>query len=244
SLLAFELLRRGAPVREVLAWSLWPGLLAFLALVVALRMARGAGEAVAAATEPAATSPPAAPSALAGLAVLAAVRLPETLLLLRLQDRGLPIAMVPLVWGLLHIVKSIASYPAGVIADRFGVVAALGLGTLAYAATVLGMGRDLEPGVAMAVFLAYGVAGGLLEPAERAAVARVAGSKRGRAFGTYQALAGGGALATGLGYGWIYQTFGGGPALMVGSLAAATALFGWLVLARPTAPAGGGPGRP
>lgn len=245
SLLAFELLRRGAPVRGVLAWSLWPGLLAFLALVVALRMARGAGEAVAAAAaEPAGTSPPAAPSALAGLAVLAAVRLPETLLLLRLQDRGLPIAMVPLVWGLLHIVKSIASYPAGVIADRFGVVAALGLGTLAYAATVLGMGRDLEPGVAMAVFLAYGVAGGLLEPAERAAVARLAGSKRGRAFGTYQALAGGGALATGLGYGWIYQTFGGGPALMIGSLAAATALLGWLVLARPTAPAGGGPGRP
>lgn len=236
SLLAFELLRRGTAVRDVIAWSLWPGLLAFGVLVVALRLARGAVVATADPDPPASGS--AAPSALVGLALLAAVRMPETLLLLRLQDRGLPIAMVPLVWGLLHIVKSIASYPAGVIADRFGVVAALGLGTLAYAGTVLGMGRDLEPGVAMAVFLAHGLAGGILEPAERAAVARVAGSKRGRAFGTYQALAGAGALATGLGYGWIYQSVGGGPALMVGALAAATALFGWLVASR-SAGAGG-----
>jgi MFS family permease len=233
SLLAFELLRRGVPVREVLGWSLWPGVVAFGALLVGLRLARNGADAAAPPLPgPRADSGPAPTMALAGLALLAAARLPETLLLLRLQDRGLPIAMVPLVWGLFHIVKSVGSYPAGVIADRFGSVAVLGLGSLTYAVTVLGLSGDLTPALAIAVFLGHGLAGGLLEPGERAAVARIAGSRRGRAYGSYQAMAGVGALATGLGYGWLYQTRGGSLALAVGALVTGAALLGWLVLVR------------
>lgn len=236
SLAAFELLRRGTPVRTVLAWSLWPGVAAFLVLVAAIWLRRGREDRL----EPVATPEegPRFGRPLVGLALLAAARVPETLLLLRLQDQGLGLAMVPLVWAVLHVVKSAASYPAGVLADRFGVIPALGLGSLGYAAAMLGMARPLAPVAAIVVFLAYGLAAGLLEPAEKAAVARAAGSKRGRAFGSYQALAGVGALLAGLGYGWIYQARGGGPALLAGALVSAVVLFGWLATVRLNGAAG------
>ena len=214
SLMAFWLLRRGTPVRQVLGASVIPGLAALVVLTLVLWRARTMIVA-----EP--PQPGVAPDQggavrrgpLAWLALLAAVRLPETLILLRLQDIGLPVAGVPLVWAVLHIVKSAASYPSGWLADRAGVIPSLVLGTLAYAGTIFGLSRELTPAVAIGLFLLHGLAGGLLEPAERTAVARVAPSKRGRAFGAYQAMVGVGALVFGLGYGWLYQTQGGSVAL-------------------------------
>ncbi len=224
SLVAFELLRRGVSVREVLGASVIPGLAALGVLTLVLWRARTAADAEPAEAD--ASPEPADPPGgrLAGLALLAAVRLPETLILLRLQDLGLPVAGVPLVWAVLHIVKSAVSYPSGWLADRAGVGPSLVFGTVAYAATAFGLSRDLSPTLAIGVFLVHGLAGGFLEPAERAAVARLAPSKRGRAFGTYQAVAGVGALAFGLGYGWLYQMFGGGLALVVAAVMSVSAL--------------------
>lgn len=236
SLAAFELLRRGLQVRRVLALSIVPGLAALAVLAAVIWMARGHDDADIEPTTPGDQS--AVPSRpLAWLALLAAIRLPETLLLLRLQDQKLGIVAVPLVWALLHIVKSAASYPSGLVVDRLGSVPALALGSLAYAASVLALGRPLSPGVAIAVFMMHGLAGGIVEPAERAAVARVAGAKRGRAFGTYQSWAGIGALVAGLGYGWLYQARGGSTCLIVAALACVAVSVLWLVTARRT-PAG------
>lgn len=236
SLAAFELLRRGLQVRRVLALSIVPGLAALAVLAAVIWMARGYDDADIEPTTPGDQS--AVPSRpLAWLALLAAIRLPETLLLLRLQDQKLGIVAVPLVWALLHIVKSAASYPSGLVVDRLGSVPALALGSLAYAASVLALGRPLSPGVAIAVFMMHGLAGGIVEPAERAAVARVAGAKRGRAFGTYQSWAGIGALVAGLGYGWLYQARGGSTCLIVAALACVAVSVLWLVTARRT-PAG------
>jgi MFS family permease len=224
SLMAFALLRRGVPVRQVLGASIIPGVAALGVLTLVLWRARtrfGAESSPPPAADEAATV---SKSALVGLALLAAVRLPETLILLRIQDLGLPVAGVPLVWAVLHIVKSAASYPSGWLADRAGIGPSLVLGTVAYAATAFGLSRDLPPRWAVAGFLFHGLAGGFLEPAERAAVARVAPSRRGRAFGTYQAMVGVGSLTFGLGYGWLYQTFSGGLALLVAAGMAVSAL--------------------
>lgn len=236
SLLAFQLLRRGTAVRDVLALSLVPGLLAALVLVVALRAARREAAAAPRRDEPA-DDGPVHLRPLAAIALLSAVRLPETLLLLRLQDLGAAVATIPLVWAVLHVVKSAASYPAGILFDRLGARAALGAGTVLYAATVFALGRIDAPLAAIGVFLAHGLAGGLLEPAERAAVAGAVPNRRGRAFGVYQGLAGLGALAAGLGYGWVYQVYGGGAALTAGAVAAAVAWVGWLGGSRPAAAA-------
>lgn len=234
SLLAFELVRRGVSVRDVIGWSLVPGLAAVAALVVALGIVRRRGApAPVVVPVPVQESPPVPMGPVAALALLAAVRLPETLLLLRLQDLGAPIALVPLVWALLHVVKSAVSYPAGVLADRIGTTPALVMGTLAYAATLGGLAVAGTPATAVAVLLVHGLAGGLLEPAERSAVAAVAGGRRGQAFGSYQAYAGLGGLAAGLGYGWLYQAQGGGPALALAAAAAVLLLGPCLTVGRP-----------
>ena len=224
SLMAFELLRRGVPVRQVLGASLIPGIAALGVLTLVLWRARTTIAAEPAPSAPDDDSSTVPRGRLAGLALLAAVRLPEALILLRIQDLGLPVAGVPLVWAVLHIVKSAASYPSGWLADRVGVGPSLVLGTAAYAATAFGLSRDLSPTLAVGLFLSHGLAAGFLEPAERAAVARVAPSRRGRAFGTYQAMVGVGALIFGLGYGWLYQVFGGGLALLVAAGMSVSAL--------------------
>lgn len=231
SLAAFALLRRGFAVRRVLALSIAPGLMALAVLAAVLWKARGRS-ADAAKPAPGGDAGPVPSAPLTWLALLAAIRLPETLLLLRLQDQSLPLVAVPLIWALLHVVKSAASYPSGLVVDRLGSVPALALGSLAYAGSVFALGRPLSPGIAIAVFMAHGLAGGIVEPAERAAVARVAGAKRGRAFGAYQSMAGIGALVTGLGYGWLYQARGGATCLVAAALACAGVSAAWLVAGR------------
>ncbi len=222
SLTAFWLLRQGVSVRTVLGASVIPGLGAVGLLTLVLWRVRataapGPAELPSRGSQDAAAVPR---TPLVLLALLVMARLPETLILLRLQDLGLPVALVPLVWALLHIVKSAASYPSGWLTDRLGAAPSLLLGTFAYAATIFGLSRGLSPNLAIAFFLLHGLAAGLLEPAERAAVARVAKSKRGRAFGFYQAVAGIGALASALCYGWLYQDLGGPAALSVAAMLA------------------------
>src|SRR5881394_433202 len=109
SLVAWALLTRGAMVRDVIAASVIPGVLACVVLAVVLR---GVGPAAAPAAPPDARL---AGGELGGgifwfpvlaLAALTCFRLPETLLILRLQDLGVPVATIPLVWAALHVVRS------------------------------------------------------------------------------------------------------------------------------------------
>jgi MFS family permease len=161
------------------------------------------------------------------LGLIAGVRLPETLLLLRLQDVGLPIATAPLVWAVLHVVRSAASYPAGVAADRLGTKPTLVLGAAIYVATIVGLGWTTAAAGSVALFLGHGLAAGLLEPSERAAVAGVVKVRRGRVFGTYQAIAGLAALITGVAFGWLYQRWGGAAALTAGGGLVALVVIAW-----------------
>ena len=68
-------------------------------------------------------------------------RLPEALLLLRLQEPGVAVALVPLVWAGLHVVRSASSYPGGWLSDHLGPRATVAAGGLVFAAVagVLGL---------------------------------------------------------------------------------------------------------
>jgi hypothetical protein len=102
-------------VPAVFRWSVVPGLVALIVLAVLLRAIRAdhARPSVAA-TE---TRPDASGRVYWGpvvaLAALLLARVPEALLLLRLQDLGVAVATMPLLWGALHVVRSAASYPGG-----------------------------------------------------------------------------------------------------------------------------------
>jgi nitrate/nitrite transporter NarK len=162
------------------------------------------------------------------LTALTFFRLPEALLLLRLQDAGVAVALVPLVWAGLHVVRSATSYPGGWLADRLGPRATVAAGGLVFAGVAGVLGLRLAPGAAVVTFLALGLVAGLTESAERAMIARLSPVRTGRGFGLYHALTGATALPAGLIFGWIYQSVGGPAALWASAVGMTAAVALWL----------------
>jgi MFS family permease len=232
SLLAWYLVQRGMGVRSVIGWSVLPGVIAFLLLALVLGArdpAGGAGGAI---------NPLARVDAggkifwgpVLALTALAFFRLPETLLLLRLQDRGVAIAAVPLVWAVLHLVRSASSYPGGWISDHLGPRYAVAAGGLLFAGAAAVLAAPLAPSAAIGAFLALGLVAGLTESAERAMIARLAPVRTGRGFGAYHALTGLAALPAGILFGALYQGRGGHIALLGSASGMAAAVFAWLAV--------------
>jgi MFS family permease len=239
SLAAWYLLERGADVRSVISWSVLPGVFAFLVLAVVLRRAgsreSGAGSlpkgistvALAGSQLPAPSSfwPP-----VLALTALTFFRLPEALLILRLQDRGVPLTAVPLVWAGLHVVRSASSYPGGWLSDRLGPRRVVAAGGLLFAVVAFGLGVPLSPTAAVTLFLAIGLVAGLTESGERTVVSRLAPVEMGRGFGAYHALVGAAALPAGLLFGALYQSVSGQAALWASAAGMTLAVLGWLVV--------------
>ena len=230
SLAAWALLRSHVEVREVLTWSLVPGLVAFLVLIVVLRspprrpVSSGAGFS-GAPEENRVFWPP-----VLVLAALTFFRLPEALLILRLQDLGISVVMIPLIWAGLHVVRTLASYPGGWITDRVGPrLTILAGGMVAVGMAVL-LGFEVAAPLAIAGFLGFGLVAGLMESPERVLIARLAPRRTGRGFGTYHAVVGVAALPAGLIFGWLYQHQGGGTALWASAAAMGVALIAWAAL--------------
>jgi MFS family permease len=235
SLAAWYLLRRGAQVPRVIAWSVAPGLAAFLILAVVLRRTSAP---LAAAASPGKPEADASGRVfwvpVTALAALTFFRLPETLLLLRLQQRGVAVALVPLVWAGLHVVRSASSYPGGWLSDRLGPRGAVAAGGLVFAGVAAALAVAVGPAAAVLAFLALGLVAGFTESAERALVARLAPVRTGRGFGAYHALTGLVALPAGLAFGALYQALGGPGALWISAAGMLASVLGWLVVSLPS----------
>jgi len=234
SLAAWWLLQRGADVRSVIGWSAVPGVVAVVVLAVVLRGVTSHQSPVVSPKQPATGDRRLAtgdfwPSVLA-LTGITFFRLPETLLILRLQDQGVAIAAVPLVWAGLHVVRSASSYPGGWLSDRLGPRRLVAAGGLLFAVVAFVLGMALGPAAAIALFLTFGLVAGLTESGERAVVARLAPVRTGRGFGVYHALTGGVALPAGLLFGAIYQSRNGPTALWASAAGMVAAVLVWLIV--------------
>jgi MFS family permease len=231
SLAAWYLLTRGAEVRSVIGWSVAPGLLAFVLLAAVLR---GAPESVVpgprGGVSPADASGRVFWGPVLALTALTLFRLPEALLLLRLQQQGVAVAAVPLVWAGLHVVRSASSYPGGWLSDRLGPRLAVAAGGVVFAVVAAVLAGELGVAGAIAVFLTMGLVAGLTEGAERALVARLAPVRTGRGFGVYHALTGLAALPAGFAFGALYQALGPRPALLASAAGVAAAVVAWLAI--------------
>jgi MFS family permease len=237
SLAAWWLLRNGADVRSVIGWSALPGVVAVVVLAVVLRGVtshesrvtgrepKSTQDSRLATRDPSTFLPP-----ILALTGITFFRLPETLLILRLQDQGVAVAAVPLVWAGLHVVRSASSYPGGWLSDRLGPRRLVAAGGLVFAAVAFMLGMGLGPAAAIALFLAFGLVAGLTESGERAVVARLAPVRTGRGFGVYHALTGGAALPAGLLFGAIYQSINGPTALWGSAAGMVAAVIVWLLV--------------
>jgi len=151
----------------------------------------------------------------------------DAFLLLRAGQLGVPTALLPLLWAMLHVVKSAASTPGGILSDRIGRKPLIVAGWTVYAAVYFAFGRATEAWHAWALFAAYGVYFGLAEGAEKALVADlVPATRRGAAFGWYNLAVGAGALPASLLFGAVWDRFGPGAAFTLGGTLAVVAAIG------------------
>jgi MFS family permease len=213
-LLAFALLSRGTPLRQVFLWSLVPGALVILLLAFGLAEDSPAG--------PSGPPPPLRWGALdvrlrglilsAGGLALAAV--PEVFLVLWASERGLRLAWVPLIWAAASGVKAVVAAPAGALSDRLGrlPILVVGWGARIGILIALAFTHTSTPAI-WGWFLAYAGSLAFTEGAERALIGDLAPSaQKATAFGLYHMTVGLSALPGAILFGALWQWLGEPPA--------------------------------
>ncbi len=155
----------------------------------------------------------------------------DAFLLLRARDIGLRVELLPILWFVHHVVKALASMPAGAWSDRIGRPRVILIGWCLYALTYLGMAAASAGWHIWGLFVVYGVYFALTEGVERALVADLAPPEaRGTAFGAYAMAVGIGALPASLLTGFLWQAWGPAVALGTGT-AIALAAAAWFAAA-------------
>ena len=215
-LVAWYLLAHGADVRRVILWSFVPGVIVVLLAMWAVKGGeRRRDEAAAESPLPPSAALRRPPPPVIAISLFYLLRMPETLLILRAQALGIAIALVPLLWAMLHVVRSSTSFWGGALSDRVGPWRTMWLGWISYVALAAGMALAKTPMAAWILFLAMGLVAGLTESPERALVSAATGGRRGSGFGVYHAFTGVAALAGGIALGLIFQQLGGSTAFFV-----------------------------
>jgi predicted MFS family arabinose efflux permease len=187
--------------------------------------------AVAASEQPPARSPVRQPALLA-ISFFYLLRMPDTLIILRSQELGVPVAIVPLLWAAVHVVRSSSSFLGGAASDRLGPARTMWAGWLVYAVLALGMARAGTAIAAWGLFLALGLVAGLTESPERALVARLAGAHQGSGFGVYHGVTGFAALVGGVALGAVFQRYGAGSAFLASAAGGFVLVLVWPRVAR------------
>src|SRR5207244_8682163 len=91
-------------------------------------------------------------SPLLGISAFYLLRMPDTLIILRSQELGVPVSVVPLLWAAVHVVRSSSSFLGGAASDRLGPGQTMWVGWLVYAVLVVGMARASAAGGLALVF--------------------------------------------------------------------------------------------
>jgi MFS family permease len=155
----------------------------------------------------------------------------DAFLLLRANQLGVPVALAPILWAALHVVKSASSTPGGALSDRIGRRPTLVAGWLLYATVYFGFARAGRAWEAWALFGVYGVFFGLTEGAERALISDLVGpARRGTAFGWYNLAIGLGALPASLLFGYVWDRAGAPTAFVMGAGFALAAAVGLVIV--------------
>src|SRR5690349_23700905 len=158
--------------------------------------------------------------------------MPDTLIILRSQQLGVPVPVVPLLWAAVHVVRSSSSFAGGAASDRLGPRQTMWLGWLVYAILAVGMARAGTAVAAWGWFLGLGLVAGLTESPERALVARLAGGHQGSGFGVYHGVTGFAALVGGLALGAVFQAYGAAPAFLASAAGSVGLVLSWPMLSR------------
>jgi MFS family permease len=142
----------------------------------------------------------------------------DMFLLVRAQELGVSLHLLPMLWLVFHVAKSVGNLLGGRAVDKLGPRRLLLAGWAWYAVVYLAFAYASSAWQVWALFLLYAVYYALTEPSEKTLVAHLVGSERaGLAYGWFNLLIGIGALPASLMFGALYEHFNAQIAFGVGS---------------------------
>jgi MFS family permease len=163
--------------------------------------------------------------------VFTLARFSEAFLILRAQNVGVPITLLPAVLVVMNVVYALAAYPAGALSDRFSRMPLLAMGILLLVAADVALA--LLPsigGVALGVVL-WGLHMGLTQGLLAALVADTSPAElRGTAYGFFNLLGGLAMLAASVIAGGLWDIAGPRGTFLAGAGFAVIALVGLLAV--------------
>jgi MFS family permease len=164
-------------------------------------------------------------------AMLTLARFSEAFLVLRAQDLGVALAMVPIVLVVMNLAYTAIAYPAGVAADRGHRKGLLVWGLAALILSDLLIAQTASLAVFFTAIVLWGVHMGLTQGLLSALVADAAPAQlRGTAFGVFHLVSGVALLAASLIAGGLWDNFGAAWTFYAGAAFTAIALAGLLLV--------------
>ncbi len=164
-------------------------------------------------------------------AIFTLARFSEAFLILKAQNVGLPIALVPAVMVVMNIIYALSSYPAGSLSDRIGRngILLVGIAMLIVADLILAFAATI-PAVFIGVVF-WGLHMGLTQGLLATLVADTAPEKfRGTAFGIFNLASGVAMLIASVIAGGLWDAYGPRFTFLAGAGFTAIALMGLIVV--------------
>jgi MFS family permease len=153
-------------------------------------------------------------------------RVSETFIVLFGHNLGMSVVNLLLLWAMLNLAKSLASWWGGQFALLLGKERVMAISWIAYAATFVVFSMTTTALMLWIATIIYGLFAGLGEGIERAVISDFAApAERGTAYGWYNMMLGISAIPAGLAFGGIWQYFGAAKAFLFAGAVAAIAAF-------------------
>ncbi|NTY64040.1 MFS transporter [Mycolicibacterium sphagni] len=159
------------------------------------------------------------------LVAFGVVNFPDALLLLRLNEIGFGVVEVILAYVGYNLVYALASFPAGVLADKVPRSAVFGVGLVFFAVGYIGLGSTTDPVTAWVLIAAYGMFTACTDGVGKAWISTLAGAdQQASAQGVFQGASGFAVLAAGVWAGLLWGGDGRLPLLISGVVGACFAV--------------------
>ncbi|MDJ0926225.1 MAG: MFS transporter [Gammaproteobacteria bacterium] len=163
-------------------------------------------------------------------AILMLAGFSEAFLVLRAQQLGLSLTLVPLVFIVMNVVYAMSAYPAGVMSDRWGRSGLLVAGFIVLIVGDLVLAAADDIWLVMLGVVLWGLYMGLTQGVLAALVADTAPAQlRGTAFGLFNLVSGIAFLCASVIAGWLWDQYGPSAPFIASAVFASVALAAWTV---------------
>jgi MFS family permease len=160
-------------------------------------------------------------------AVFTLARFSEAFLVLRAQQGGIPIALVPLVMVAMNLVYAVSAYPFGKLSDHMSHSRLLALGLIVLTAADLVLAMDDHWAVVLAGVALWGMHMGITQGLLATMVADTAPADlRGTAYGVFNLMSGIAMLVASVLAGLLWDRFGASSTFYVGAAFCVVSLIG------------------